>query len=266
MVAQHAAGGFDAALQILGGAAEIAGDALEVGAHGGEVGEAGLLLLFDACQALIAGAAGGGEVGGELVIAAAGFAAGGGEFGGELVTAGGGLAADGGKLLAHGGRALVDLEADVLLADAAGEKKGGEEEGGADHGGMMAAERRPQQGGVARPPPAWPHLKGVAQVAPWCGLAGSHAWAMAGKRELVSMEFLTKQGVRMEMDADGWRLINPRQHGEAQLVAARALLERCTVCLPKVEEDEDPPSLLAIGEFVAKSLTLRITHRYFRKC
>lgn len=89
---------------------------------------------------------------------------------------------------------------------------------------------------------------------------------MAGKRELVSMEFLTKLGVRLEMDGDGWRLLNPRQHGEAQLVAARKVLERCETCLPKVAEGEDPPSMQEIGEFVAKTMALRITHRYFRKC
>lgn len=89
---------------------------------------------------------------------------------------------------------------------------------------------------------------------------------MAGKRELVSMEFLTRTGVRIEMDSDGWRLLNPRQHGEAQLVAARALLERCKTCLPESDPDEDPPKMIEIGEFVAKTFTFRITHRYFRKC
>lgn len=88
---------------------------------------------------------------------------------------------------------------------------------------------------------------------------------MAGKRELMRMEFLTRQGVRIELDADGWRLIRPRQLGEAQLTAARAVLERCEECRPAVEEGEDPPTLIELGEHVAKALDLRITHRYFRQ-
>jgi len=55
-------------------------------------------------------------------------------------------------------------------------------------------------------------------------------------------------------------------HMAPEDIRPRALPERCSVCLPKVEADEDPPNMLEIGEFVAKSFTLRITHRYFRKC
>lgn len=89
---------------------------------------------------------------------------------------------------------------------------------------------------------------------------------MANHRTLISLEFVSKEGYRLEFDGDVWRLVNPRQLGQKDLEAARALLERAEECLPPVsEEDPKPPSLNDIGEHVATTLGLRITHHRFKQ-
>jgi hypothetical protein len=85
------------------------------------------------------------------------------------------------------------------------------------------------------------------------------------RRTLTAMEFSAAGGVRLILDADGWRLVNPRQLGQTQLTAAESLRERAEVCLPPRAEDDPEPTLVEIGEHAAKTLGLRITHRHFRQ-
>jgi len=89
---------------------------------------------------------------------------------------------------------------------------------------------------------------------------------MGPKRTLTSMEFLAPEGVRIGLDGDGWKLITPRNHGQAVLERARVLLERCENTHPPIDPDRlDPVTLEEIGLHVAKVLDLRITHRYFKQ-
>ena len=89
---------------------------------------------------------------------------------------------------------------------------------------------------------------------------------MASHRILIGIEFQSPAGFRITFDAEGWRLLNPRQLGQADLERARALVEQAEVCLPPVLEDEiEPPSMNTIGEHVATTLGLRITHHRFKQ-
>lgn len=89
---------------------------------------------------------------------------------------------------------------------------------------------------------------------------------MASHRTLIGLEFLSPAGFRISFDAEGWRLLNPRQLGQADLERARALVEQAEACLPPVQEDAtEPPSMNAIGEHVATTLGLRITHHRFKQ-
>jgi len=89
---------------------------------------------------------------------------------------------------------------------------------------------------------------------------------MGPKRTLTSMEFLCAEGVRIGMDADGWRIITPRTLGQKTLERARVLLAKLEDCKPPEDPRRlDPFSLEEIGLFVAKTHDLRITHRYFLK-
>ena len=83
-------------------------------------------------------------------------------------------------------------------------------------------------------------------------------------RAVIQMEFLSRDGVRLELDGKGWRILNPRQLGEKQLAQARALMERAEACLPPQEPDAEPPTLAELGDHAAKQLDLRINHRRFR--
>lgn len=102
---------------------------------------------------------------------------------------------------------------------------------------------------------------GVAKCAPPPWWLRMHV-----RRQLKSMEFQSQRGYRIQMDADGWRLVTPRNLGQAALDDARGLLEKAENCQYPVDPDRlDPPSLEEIGVYVAKQLDLRITHRYFKQ-
>ncbi len=86
------------------------------------------------------------------------------------------------------------------------------------------------------------------------------------RRKLTSMEFLAPEGVRIVMDREGWRIVTPRNLGEKTLQRARVLLEKLENCQPPEDPERlDPFTLEDIGLHVAKTFTLRITHRYFVK-
>jgi len=89
---------------------------------------------------------------------------------------------------------------------------------------------------------------------------------MASRRTPVRIEFITADGICLEMDHDGWRLLRTRALGQKMLERARAILEKVEECRPPEDPDRlVPPDLLEIAEFVAKKHNLRITHRYFRQ-
>jgi hypothetical protein len=88
---------------------------------------------------------------------------------------------------------------------------------------------------------------------------------MANRRTLIALEFLSRDGFRLVLDVDGWRLLNPRQLGQRQLEQARALLDEAERCLPPTAEDAEPPTMASIGDHVAFTLGLRITHHRFRR-
>jgi hypothetical protein len=80
------------------------------------------------------------------------------------------------------------------------------------------------------------------------------------------MEFLNQEGVRLAVDGDGWRIVNPRVHGQAQLTKARALMAKCEDTYPPIDPDRlEPVTLEEVGLHVAKTLGLRITHRRFKQ-
>lgn len=88
---------------------------------------------------------------------------------------------------------------------------------------------------------------------------------MASNRTLIGLEFVSREGYRLEFDGTTWRLHNARQLGQADLEKARALLEQAEECLPPVIEGEtEPPTLKEIGEHVAITLNLRINHHRFK--
>lgn len=88
---------------------------------------------------------------------------------------------------------------------------------------------------------------------------------MSKRREPKRIEFLTSDGYKLEYDADGWRLLQSRNLGPKALDRARAVLAKAEECLPPVDPERlVPPDMLEIGEYVAKQLNLRITHRDFR--
>lgn len=89
---------------------------------------------------------------------------------------------------------------------------------------------------------------------------------MGPRRQLTGMEFLGPEGVRLGFDADGWRIVTPRNLGPAVLERARALVERCEDCRPEPDPDRlEPLTLEEIGLHAAKSFGLRVTHRHFRQ-
>ena len=83
-------------------------------------------------------------------------------------------------------------------------------------------------------------------------------------RTLLAMEFVSRTGVRLELDGDGWRLVKPRNLGERELEAARELLAACEAAVPPPRDDGEPPSVQELGEHAAVQLALRITQRDFR--
>jgi hypothetical protein len=91
---------------------------------------------------------------------------------------------------------------------------------------------------------------------------------MPAPRDVVGLELLSKTGVRLVCDGDGWRLINQRSLGHQELEAARALLARAEDFAEKTRLDpkeDESLALLRRGEHVAKRLDLRITHKEFRE-
>ncbi len=89
---------------------------------------------------------------------------------------------------------------------------------------------------------------------------------MAQRRDPKRIEFLTTHGAKLEFDRDGWRLLQQRNLGEKDLARARGMLAKAEECV--MPEDPDrlvPPDLLEVGEYVAKKLNLRITHRDFKQ-
>ena len=84
------------------------------------------------------------------------------------------------------------------------------------------------------------------------------------------MEFLSHDGIRLILDEDGWRLVNPRQHGPRLLEKALKLLEKCTETpesaqpLPGADAPE-PPTMEESGEAAAARLQLRVTQRRWRQ-
>lgn len=89
---------------------------------------------------------------------------------------------------------------------------------------------------------------------------------MGPRRIMTSMEFLAPEGVRIGFDRDGWRIFTPRNFGEKTLLRARALLAKMEECKPPEDPARlEPFSMEEIGLHVAKTFTLRITHRYFLK-
>lgn len=89
---------------------------------------------------------------------------------------------------------------------------------------------------------------------------------MGPRRTCTGMEFLGPEGVRFLMDGDGWRLVTPRNLGEAALQRGRGLLAKLEECRPPEDPRRlEPFSLEEIGLHAAKAFNLRVTHRHFRK-
>ena len=91
---------------------------------------------------------------------------------------------------------------------------------------------------------------------------------MPAPRDVISLELLSKTGVRVFCDADGWRLLNPRTLGQKELEAARVLLQRASDYAEKTRLDpkeDESLALLRRAEHAAKRLDLRITHKQFRE-
>jgi hypothetical protein len=84
-------------------------------------------------------------------------------------------------------------------------------------------------------------------------------------RSLAAMEFLHPSGVRLILDADGWRLVNPRALGQRDLERARDLRDRCEACLPPDTEPDTTPPIQLWGEHAASTLGLRITQHDWRR-
>jgi hypothetical protein len=85
---------------------------------------------------------------------------------------------------------------------------------------------------------------------------------MRTRRRCYCVEFVTREGVRIEFDEDGWRLLNPRQLGHAVLKQAEQLITRAEghaekAPLEMLKDDEH----LGRAEYVARKLDLRVTHR-----
>ena len=88
---------------------------------------------------------------------------------------------------------------------------------------------------------------------------------MGRKRELIQLEYQSSTGVRFELDADGWRLVKPRNLGEKELIKARELLDLMAECQPPRDPEDPEPSLQEIGDHVAGAFALRQTHQYFKQ-
>jgi hypothetical protein len=85
------------------------------------------------------------------------------------------------------------------------------------------------------------------------------------RRTLTALEFVGPEGIRLGLDEDGWRLINPRNMGESALERARALLEKIEQTPPPANEDGSPHDLFQLGDHAAKTFGLRNTQRKFRQ-
>jgi hypothetical protein len=88
---------------------------------------------------------------------------------------------------------------------------------------------------------------------------------MASRRSVVSIELVAGDGVRVILDADGLRLVNPRQLGHAQRARADELLERLAGArLPVPEPPEAPPTLEDDAKHLANAFRLRVAQRRFK--
>lgn len=89
---------------------------------------------------------------------------------------------------------------------------------------------------------------------------------MGHRRTLVRLELLSPEGYRLEVDVDGWHLINPRNLGEKARAAALHMLERAeTMVLPEDPKREGPPTWIDRAAHAEKILKLRITHRIWKQ-
>lgn len=85
---------------------------------------------------------------------------------------------------------------------------------------------------------------------------------MAATRLIHTVEFLAPDGSKFELDQDGWRVLQVRQMGEPQRLAALALLARLEALAPYPPPEPRPfAALIEDAERVAARLGLRITHR-----
>jgi len=90
---------------------------------------------------------------------------------------------------------------------------------------------------------------------------------MVGHRLIHTVEFLTADGIKIELNQEGWRVLNIRQLGEAQRIAALALLARVEALAPYPPPEDRPATALTLTEDadrVATRVGLRITHRRFK--
>ena len=85
---------------------------------------------------------------------------------------------------------------------------------------------------------------------------------MSDPRLIHTVEFLGSDGTKFELTQDGWRVMNARQMGETQRLAALALLARLETLAPYPPPEPKPfAALIEDAERVAGRIGLRITHR-----
>ena len=90
---------------------------------------------------------------------------------------------------------------------------------------------------------------------------------MSRDRTLTQIEFEAEAGIRLEFDADGWRIQVPRTLGEKTLAHARVLVARAEAIqyapLPPPHHDREL-TLEEKAVIAAKVLRLRVLRRKFR--
>lgn len=88
---------------------------------------------------------------------------------------------------------------------------------------------------------------------------------MGPRRDVIALELVAPDGVRIVLDQDGLHLVNPRQLGHAQLARAQELVERLDAArLPTPEPPEAPPTLEDDAKHLAVAFGLRVAQRRFR--
>jgi len=89
---------------------------------------------------------------------------------------------------------------------------------------------------------------------------------MSSRRDFYAVEMQSRDGVRLECDVDGWRVLNIRQLGAGQRTAALALLARAEIAAPRDPQVPfDSATFLEGCERAAGKLRLRITHRRWKQ-